>query len=284
MAPPQPPFDVSAELKTLKHEKQNQSLRRLPPNATIQRRPLNHAPIADLRSSSARAPKVVYVSRRTPAVAAIKRVKKYLIGIEQRALQNSGASVTRRGGRGPKAAIDQANDTLAKNKEEVLVKASGRAMEQALRVAEWFRTQEKDMLCTVEVRTGSVSTVDDIVEVEAEDGVDKENQHVEGNGMGAGHEEPDSAKVQLGDTTLELLGRVDVTTLGSAEETQLSGGSNDDTVKEKIDTDVAVDDSLVKLSRRKRTKRRREVYEAEELPEARIRWVKTVEIAISLQA
>ena len=283
MASGHQPFNVSAQLAALRHEKQNESLRRLPPNAKIQRRPLNHAPIADLRTSSARAPKVVYVSRRTPTVAAIKRVKIFLNGIEQRALQNAGASVTKKGRHGPKTAVDLANEALVKNKEEVLVKASGRAMEQALRVAEWFRTQEKDVLCSVEVRTGSVSTVDDIVEAEAEDEIDKENEDVESDGLRAEHGGTESSKLQLGDTTLEILGGVDVTTLDSAEEAQSTGGSNVETAKDKIDTGAPEDESLVKQSRRRRKKRRRETYEAEEMPEARIRWVKTVEIAISLQ-
>ena len=282
MSSPQLPPDVSAELKALRHEKQNQDLRRLPPNTTIQRRPLNHAPIADLRTSGAKAPKIVYVSRRTPAIAAIKRVKKYLTSIEKQALQNAGAVVAKKGGRGPRTAIEQANEALAKNKEEVLVKASGRAMAQALRVAEWFRMKEKDMLCNVEVRTGSVSAIDDIMQVEQEDDMDKENEGHDGNQEDAAHE-GEVANLQIGDTTLELLGGADVTTLGSAEQALSSGGSIPEASKEKSNVEVEMDDSLVKQSRRKRKKRKRQVYDAEDLPEARIRWVKTVEVAISLK-
>ena len=275
------PFDVSAELKALRHEKQNHNLRRLPPNATIQRRPLNHAPIADLRTSSAKAPKVVYVSRRTPAIAAVKRVKKYLVGIEQRALQQAGASIAKKGRRGPNAAIEQANEALLKDKEEVLVKASGRAMEQALRVAEWFRTKEKDMLCNVEVRTGSVSAVDDIVEAEQADDMDKENEDKDDNDE---QEATEHEVTNLGDTTLELMRGVDVTTLSSAGQGPSTGDSSAGTGKEKNDTSVDMDHSIIKRSRRKRKKRRRETHEADDVPEARIRWVKTVEIAISLKA
>ncbi|KIW67391.1 hypothetical protein PV04_06650 [Phialophora macrospora] len=279
MTSPPLPFDVSAELKALRHEKQNQSLRRLPPNATIRRRPLNHAPIADLRSSGAKAPKVVYVSRRTPAVAAIKRVKRYLASIEKRALQNAGAAVTRNGGHGPRAAVVKANEALAETKEEVLVKASGRAMTQALRVGEWFRTHEKDMLCNVEVRTGSVSTVDDIVE----GGEDDENEDEDIDDGEAAQAEEESSKQRYGDITLELLGGADGTTLGSAEQAISTGDSKAEGADEKDDADTGMDDSLGKKSRRKRKKRKRQMYEAGELPEARIRWVNTVEIAISLQ-
>ncbi|OCT51829.1 hypothetical protein CLCR_08963 [Cladophialophora carrionii] len=279
MSSPPLPFNVSAELKALRHEKQNQDLRRLPPNATIRRRPLNHAPIANLRSSGAKAPKVVYVSRRTPAVAAIKRVKRYLTSIEKRALQNAGVGGTRKWAQGPRSAAEKANEVLAKNKEEVLVKASGRAMAQALRVAEWFRTHEKDMLCNVEVRTGSVSTVDDIVEGDGDD----ENEAKDENDEEAVREEQESVKQQYGDTTLELLGGPDVTTLGSAEQATSTGDSKSEGAEERDDGDTNMDDSLVKQSRRKRKKRKRQMYEAEELPEARIRWVNTVEVAISLQ-
>ena len=284
MTSPSLPFNVSAELKALRHERQNQELRRLPPNATIQRRPLNHAPIAGPRTSGAKAPKVVYVSRRTPAIAAIKRVKKYLGSIEQRALQGTGANFAKKSGRGSKNAVEQANETLAKNKEEVLVKASGRAMEQALRVAEWFRTKEKDMLCNVEVRTGSVSTVDDIVEIEAEEDMDKENEDANEDGSAAAQEEKETAKMQLGETTLELLDGIDETTLSSTEQAQATNTSNAEPAKQKSGADTTLDGSFVKQSRRKRKKRRRrEMYEVDELPEARIRWVKTVEIAISLK-
>ncbi|EXJ58814.1 hypothetical protein A1O7_06244 [Cladophialophora yegresii CBS 114405] len=280
MASPPLPFNVSAELKALRHEKkQNQDLRRLPPNATIRRRPLNHAPIADLRSSGAKAPKVVYVSRRTPVVAAIKRVKRYLMGVEKRALQSAGASVPRKGAHGPRSAVEKANEVLARNREEVLVKASGRAMAQALRVAQWFRTHEKDMLCNVEVRTGSVSTVDDIVEGDG----DEENEEKDKAEEEALREEQESSKPQYGDTTLELLGVPEVTTLGSAEQATSTGDSKPDVAGEQDDADTGVDDSLGKQSRRKRKKRKRQMYEADELPEARIRWVNTVEVAVSLK-
>ncbi|KIX93050.1 uncharacterized protein Z520_11323 [Fonsecaea multimorphosa CBS 102226] len=291
------PFSMASELKALKHEKRNQNMARLPPNATIQRRPLNHAPVADLRTSGTKAAKVVYVSRRTPVVAAIKRVKKYLVHIERRALQDAGGNVTKGHGRGPaKAAIEQANEALAEDKEEVLVKASGRAMAQALRVAEWFRNKEKDVLCHVEVRTGSVSTVDDIVEVDLE-GNNHHHEEKDGDEAALGEErenvndqeeeDAESSKLQCGDTTLELLGGVDVATMSSGE--KKSQSSIDEaqpgtgTSAEQSTNDIGVGISLPKQSRRKRTKRKRPMYAAEDLPEARIRWIKTVEVAISLQ-
>ena len=280
MASQTQPFNVSAELKALHHEKQNRDLPRLPPNTIIQRRPLNHAPIADLRTSGAKAPKVVYVSRRTPAIAAIKRVKKYLGGVEKRALDSAGAGLTKKGGQAPKAALEKANEALAEDKEEVLVKASGRAMAQALRVAEWFRSKEKDMLCDVVVRTGSVSAIDDLVQVEQEDDtVDKENEEDEPDG--AGREYNEVVDLQCGDTTLELLGGADVTGLGSGIQPQSAVDGNPEMQKD--DTQIDSDGVSGKKSRRARKKRKRPVYEVDEVPEARIRWVKTVEVTISLK-
>jgi ribonuclease P/MRP protein subunit POP7 len=48
----------------------------------------------------------------------------------------------------------------ARAKEEVLVKATGKAIEKALRVALFFQEQED---CLVRLRTGSVGAVDDIL-------------------------------------------------------------------------------------------------------------------------
>lgn len=284
MSSPTPPFNVMAEVKALKHEKQNQDLRRLPPNATIQRRPLNHAPISDLRTSGDRTPKVVYVSRRTPAIAAIKRVKKFLVDIEKRALQNAGATVTKKGGSDPIEAIHQTNQALAQSKEEVLVKASGRAMAQALRVGEWFRTKEKDMLCHVEVRTGSVSTVDDIVEGEVDGSVDKEMVDEDEDAAEETSHAQGPSMIQCGDTTLDLMGGVDVAAMSSSEQAQSTSKSNAGAENGQSVKTNEMEAPFVKQSRRKRKKQRRRLYEAGELPEARLRWIKTVEVAISLAA
>ncbi|KAH0844765.1 hypothetical protein AYO21_01914 [Fonsecaea monophora] len=302
-APPLP-FSLANELKALRHEKRNQNLSRLPANATIQRRPLNHAPVADLRSSGTKTPKVVYVSARTPVVAAIKRVKKYLVHIERRALEDAGGGFASRkhghgkGGGHPARAAEKANETLARDKEEVLVKASGRAMGQALRVGEWFRNKEKDMLCRVEVRTGNVSTVDDIVQLDdLEEEKEEEDEHAEHDDPGQNEknedveegtlEEPaEPSTLQCGDTTLELLGGVDVATKSSGEnksQSTLAEAQMGMSAAEQSANDTAMHDSLPNHNRRRRKKRKRPTYEAENLPEARIRWIKTVEVAISLQ-
>ena len=55
---------------------------------------------------------------------------------------------------------------------EVLVTGTGRALEKVLGVAGWFEGQGD---CVVEIRTGTVGTVDDVVD---EDGEEEEESRV----------------------------------------------------------------------------------------------------------
>ncbi|KAK5039407.1 hypothetical protein LTR13_003664 [Exophiala sideris] len=266
---PSTPFNISAELAALKHEKKNDALHRLPPNYTVQRRPLNHAPVANIHAG-AHVPKVVYISKRTPMMAAVKRVKKMLGLIEKRALQQAGV---RMGGRDRNRKIAQANEQIVKDKEDVLVKASGRAMEQALRIGEWFKTKETEFLCNIEVRPGSVSVVDDIVGVENEEEEEKEEETTM------------TTAIEYGDTTLEMVGGV-TTSSTTAEPVQSSEDPKPGKKSAEVDADA--DDSVGKTGgttggTRKRKKRKRPVYNEDDVPEARLRWIKTVEVAISLQ-
>jgi ribonuclease P/MRP protein subunit POP7 len=234
---------------------------------------MNHAPIADIHAG-ATVPKVVYVSRRTPLMSAVKRVKKMLLQIEKRSMLKTGVdgSVKDR-----MRLLAQTNEEIRKNREEVVVKASGRAMEQALRVGEWFRNKEKEMLCGVEVRAGSVSVVDDIVEADGEDDEEDGAGHDKGNEEVVVGQEEDS-RVECGDTTLELLGDVTTTTIN--EEASVGKGAVDKKTTE-IDGAPAETETKGKRSR-KRKRKKRPTYDEDELPEARIRWVKTVEVAITL--
>ncbi|KIW12955.1 hypothetical protein PV08_08142 [Exophiala spinifera] len=269
------PFDVSSALAALRHEKKNDNLHSLPPNYTVQRRPLNHAPVTNIHAGAS-VPKVVYVSQRTPLMSAIKRVKKILSLIEKRAMQAAGVTM---GAKDRRHRLKTANDVIVTNKEEVLVKASGRAMGQALKVGDWFKNKEQEYLCDVEVRTGSASVVDDIVEVPADDNDSDEDDDHEG-------EEPtkDETTIVYGETTLEIMGAGETS---SAERTRSSGASASGQTKESDSgvIDVQSQEKKNKPARRKKTKkkRKRPVYEADEVPEARLRWIKTVEVAIKLQ-
>jgi len=271
------PVDVSEELAKLRHEKKNQSLHRLPPNTTVQRRPLNHAPVASIYAG-ADVQKVVYVSRKTPVMSAVKRVKKLLAQIEKRAVQSVKFTHGEREGM---RRLNEASEKLGKEKEEVLVKASGRAMEQALRVAEWFREREDEVLCSVEVRTGSVRAVDDIVEKDDEDGEDGEE------GGQEQEQEQEESRLEGGETTLELLG--DLPRSPQSEEVSttknLASTGEGETIHGEGNSIEALADGEKegKKSKKKRRKRKRPMYAQDDLPEARIRWVNTVEVAISIK-
>lgn len=261
-----PSVDVSAELSKLKHPaKQNTNLPKLPENVTVHKRPINHAPTAS-QFAGATVSKIVYVSRKTPVISAVKRVKTFLRQIEKRAMQSANID-----GILDKAGSRRVNDTgdqlhrrleevsakLMQNPEEVLVKASGRAMEQALRVAEWFRNRETEVLTKVEVRTGSTSVVDDLVEKDEDEEVRVDDG------------DDDNAEVEIeaaepGDTTLRI--EADFKRIS-----ETAGGQVD-----------AKEDGGVAPKRRR--KRKRKQYDADDVPEARLRWIKTIEIAITLKA
>ncbi|KAK5054608.1 hypothetical protein LTR84_001499 [Exophiala bonariae] len=277
-------FNIQKELASLRHEKKNHDLNRLPPSTTIQRRPINHAPIADIHAG-AHVPKCVYVSRHTPVMAAVKRVKKILREIERRAVQaaigggtrgGKPRSVARDGGeRGVAQGVAKVNEVLRREREEVLVKASGRAMEQALHVAEWFRSKEKEVLCDVVVRTGSVSVVDDIVEVEVDQEV-RDDAQKEGDAL----EDNESSEVECGETTLELLGDITTSTVPQNSATEVQRESEDVLMM------TAEESQPVRESRKRKRRKKstRPMYDKDDVPEARLRWVKTVEVAISLRA
>lgn len=97
----------------------------------------------------------------------VKRVQKYLRAAENRATAKllSGNNKGKKGDRRNQfAQLAQSNEAL--KKEEVFVKATGRAMERALKVGKWFEARGEEY--TVSVKTGSVLVVDDVVEDEEE--------------------------------------------------------------------------------------------------------------------
>lgn len=153
-----------------------------------------------------------------------------------------------------------------------------------MRVAEWFTSREDEMVCRVEFRAGSVSVVDDVVE--REDMVEEEDRDGESG-----------AEVTLtgGDTTLELLGSVEKNGPLLQSTKDEDGKGREAMIKEKIQ---AEDDAAVKSTdenevpahsdmpakKKRKRKRTKSKYDPDDIPEARIRWVKTIEIAISLKA
>ncbi|KAJ9636579.1 uncharacterized protein PV06_10083 [Exophiala oligosperma] len=280
MTPIDTGFDVSGALAALRHEKKNHDLHSLPPAYTVHRRPLNHAPATNIHAGAS-VPKVVYVSQRTPLMSAIKRVKKILSLVEKRAMQSAGVTM---GAKDRRHRLKSANDVIVKNNEEVLVKASGRAMGQALKVGEWFRNKEREYLCDVEVRTGSASVVDDIVQLSADEDEDDDDNRAHEAGK---EEEPstkDETTMVYGETTLEIMGSAVATS--SADRIRSSDDSGQTQKSDSGSVQVESQQKANKPARRKKkkkNKRKRPVYEEDDVPEARLRWIKTVEVAIKLQ-
>ncbi|PMD32451.1 hypothetical protein L207DRAFT_518794 [Hyaloscypha variabilis F] len=166
---PQPPSPKpnSSTSKKPTHKK----LPRLPPTQKIQKRPLLHPPIAAPRTGAS-TEKVIYVSSSSPFISTVKRVRSYLSHIETRAAgpitlgkHASQQQVRAAIEEGIERARGRGGD-VGKGKgkgrgEEVLLKATGKAIERLLGVALYFQGQEG---VKVELRTGSVGAVDDVVE------------------------------------------------------------------------------------------------------------------------
>lgn len=256
------PFNVSKELAKLKHVKQNVKMYQLPSNATIQRRPINHVPVAS-PSAGPRVQKVVYVSTKTPFMSAVKQVRKLLQQVEKRATQD--VKLIDRGEKAGMRKLTEAQEKLIKDGEAVYVKASGRAMAQALRIGEWFRTKETEMSCNVDVKSGSVSVVDDIVDKGEESGTeaaDEAKEHTTQQGE-------NSNILEGGDTTMDLLGNATKSTAEQASSLE----------RDKENAEPSGD-----RKNRRRKRKKRPTYDEDDVPEQRLRWIKTVEVAISFKA
>ncbi|KAJ5773626.1 hypothetical protein N7457_008522 [Penicillium paradoxum] len=212
--------------KKLKFEK-NENLKRLPNYAKIEKRPIPHAPVAS-PYVGASVPKVVYVSRTTPFMSAVKRTQKLLLQAEKRATANINLEDTRKT---DKQILDELSK-VSEKREEVFVKATGRAIEKALNVAKWF--EERPTEYAVRVNTGSVVVVDDIVQdEETKEKEERKRQQQE-------EQHPTS------------------------QEDAASKPESKSATKKRKDRATAEDDDG-------------------ELPESRTRWIRMVEIAVSLK-
>ncbi|KAJ5601335.1 hypothetical protein N7510_010869 [Penicillium lagena] len=209
-------------------EKKNQKLVKLPKSAKVSKRPIPHAPIAS-PYAGATVPKIVYVSSSTPFMSAVKRVQKLLRQAEKRDTAAVSLEDTRTSEKQKLAEL--AKIAGAEKREEIFVKATGRAIERALGVGKWF--EERGDGFVVRVKTGSVLVVDDVAEGET--------------GKKKSQDDSDS-KVDEG--------------VDSAPAPDSKASESDKKRKQGADDDPA---------------------EMEELPETRTRWIKMVEVAISLK-
>ncbi|KAL8875200.1 MAG: hypothetical protein Q9198_006405 [Flavoplaca austrocitrina] len=133
-------------------------LPRLPSNARITKRPLLRPPIPSPYASSA-SPKVVYISAKTPFISAVKRVRKLLELIDKRTVGQVDLGDGRKGEQTLRT-LEEASQASEKQPEEVILKATNRAIEKALGLGVFFQGQGD---VRVRLRTGSVGAVDDIV-------------------------------------------------------------------------------------------------------------------------
>ncbi len=131
------------------------------------------------RAPSTRSAHRIYINTKTPFRSVTARVRKQLdrnlreasyantaftnrlagrkhasLGERVRAIQQRQQQQQPRGGNGSGAGVG------LENSGEVLVLATGRAIDKAVNVASFF---QKQLDCIVQLRTGSVGTVDDIV-------------------------------------------------------------------------------------------------------------------------
>ncbi|KAL8998841.1 MAG: hypothetical protein Q9169_002179 [Polycauliona sp. 2 TL-2023] len=127
-------------------------------DARISKRPLLRPPIPSPYASSA-SPKIVYISTKTPFISAVKRVRKLLHLIDKRAVGKVDLGDGQKG-KDTLSALEGNNEPSGKEPEEVVLKATNRAIEKALGLGIFFQGQGD---VRVRLRTGSVGAVDDIV-------------------------------------------------------------------------------------------------------------------------
>lgn len=128
----------------------------------MQKRPLLHPPISSPYNGRQSA-KVVYISSKTPFMSAMKRVKQLLKYVDKRSMQSVLSS------RGKNSSTPAT--TSDEKAEEVLIKATGKAIDKALNLALYFQGQQD---CAVRINTGSVNAIDDLIQTAELSGVDQE--------------------------------------------------------------------------------------------------------------
>ncbi|KAL2037898.1 hypothetical protein N7G274_009373 [Stereocaulon virgatum] len=150
-------------------------LPQLPKNARIQKRPLLH-PSLPSPYTSASHQKTIYISPRTPFISAVKRVRKLLSHIDERATPKTSLVNSKMS---DKQKLGKLSEQVVKDKkpEPVVLKATNRAIENLLGVGLYFMGQDD---CVVRIRTGSLGVVDDVVLREGvEDGEEGEGEQEE---------------------------------------------------------------------------------------------------------
>ncbi|KAI9373262.1 Rpp20 subunit of nuclear RNase MRP and P-domain-containing protein [Aspergillus egyptiacus] len=276
------PTNPPLHLPDLTFERKNQDMLKLPKYAKVHPRPIPHPAISSPYAGPS-TPKTIYISTKTPYMSAVKRVQKLLRQAEKRATASVDAAINknrRAGGNQQQrqqnllAALARGEEGEQLSKEEVFVKATGRAMDVALKVGRWFEREGRKGEYKVRVSTGSVLVVDDVEvdDVERERAI-KEMKRLEGK-----PEDDSLATVVTAADTTVLSDKVGVTatdTTALSEKAQGPATLTPETSTKSL--------SKSALKKRKRTASLAASLAETELPEARTRWVNSVEVAISLK-
>ena len=130
--------------------------------AKVEKRPLLHPAIAPKYAGSS-LQKVVYVGTNTSFMSAFKRVKNLLSQVDQRRMQSEYALAKKQAanqsrGRGARHTTEDTSVTVS-TPEEIVIKGTGKAIEKTLRLGLYLQSQDD---VNVQVRTGTVSAIDDI--------------------------------------------------------------------------------------------------------------------------
>ncbi|KAL4763836.1 ribonuclease P subunit p20 family protein [Aspergillus foveolatus] len=316
MAPPKQSQRQSQESQTqladLKFERRNQDMVKLPKYARVTKRPIPHAPISS-PYTGASIPKIIYVSSSTPYMSAVKRVQKLLLQAEKRAttsLANKNNKNKYGGKNAPQkklgeqtqtqqeqliAAMARGEDREMLDKEEVFVKATGKAMQTALKVGRWFGSHGREEEYKVRVSTGAVLVVDDVEEdemskegflrstekntkgkmTEAEAGIADVDVDMEAQGAASAHKGDDTTLM----TTTTGTEAGDITIMTETEAGK-SSEPTDAATKPNAEAKLL---SKSALRKRKRAANMAASLAETELPETRTRWVNSVEVAVSLR-
>ena len=205
---------------------------------------------------------MIYITAKTPFLSAVKRAEKLLKLSDKRAVQSATTQAGKqrqsqyrgKNRRKSGSATDEAGDeilaiaeTLERQKgggEEVLLKGTGKAVQKVLELGLWF--QEKGDVYVVKLKTGSVGAIDDIAVVEEADVAASRDVDGEAEaGADKGEEDGEPMDVDSAETPDETDNRMQ-----------------------------ALDDDS-KCAGAKKV--------AEEIPETRIRYVSSLEVAVSLR-
>ncbi|PYH40564.1 ribonuclease P subunit p20 family protein [Aspergillus saccharolyticus JOP 1030-1] len=255
--------------------KKNQNMTKLPTYAKVHKRPIPH-PAPPTPYTGPSTPKTIYVSTSTPKMSVVTRVRKLLRQAEKRAtaaLHNNASSHKHRGRAGAGTGAGSQAELLAKvqealRREEVHVKATGRAIGKAVAVGEYFRRPPTETEgYRVEVRTGGVMVVDDVeVDEEAKQRV-LEQAEVWRREVESGVEEGSGrvlskAAIKKRRSRLRKMGVVD----GQGKEDEKVGDVEEEEEQEEGEGTGEAEEA-----------------EEEELPESRTRWVNMVDVVIGLK-